>query len=140
MGYERKATRFPVKFGSTFAGEQLAGQGTITNLSAGGCSIESTITLTVQSMVGLHIHIPAAPLPLQIEHATVRWAWGNLFGLQFERMAQSEIDRLQHILHNLEYGSASGQPALTPPPPITDAQTEQDPTPPQPHSENHSSS
>lgn len=107
MGYERKATRFPVKFGSTFAGEHLAGQGTITNLSMDGCSIESTIRLTVRSVVGLHIHLPDPPSPIQIERAIVRWACGNLFGLEFERMTQTETNRLQYLIHNLEHGIAT---------------------------------
>ena len=104
MGYERKATRFPVNFSSTFAGEQLAGQGTITNVSVGGCSVESTITLTVKSTLGLHINIPDSPRPLEIDQAIVRWACGNMFGLEFERMSQAEADRLERLIQDLEQG------------------------------------
>jgi len=110
MGYERTATRFTVNLSGTFAGEQLAGQGTITTLSMGGCSIDSTITLTIHSTVGLHIRIPDSPHPLEIEHAIVRWACGNLFGLEFERLSQSETDRLHHVLHNLEHGPLAAMP------------------------------
>lgn len=102
MGYERKATRFPVAFGRAFAGEHLAGQGTITNLSLGGCSIESTIRLTVRSAVGLHVHLPDSPFPIQIERAIVRWACGNLFGLEFEQISEPDMNRLRELILDLE--------------------------------------
>lgn len=102
MAYERKAPRFSVNFRSTFAGEQLAGRGIITNLSVGGCSIESTITLPVHSTVGLHIQVPDSRWPLQVDRAIVRWVRGSMFGLEFESLSPAETDRLQHLLHDLE--------------------------------------
>ena len=66
MGYHRKSPRFDVNFGSTFADDTLAGQGTIINLSVGGCSIESKITLPAQSIVGLQIQLPDSQGPLVV--------------------------------------------------------------------------
>lgn len=104
MGYHRKSPRFDVSFGSAFAGEQLAGQGTVTNLSMNGCSVESKITLTAQSTVGLHIQLPDSRWPLQIDGAVVRWVRGNTFGLEFVAVSDAETARLQHLLHDLEQG------------------------------------
>lgn len=104
MGYSRRSPRFDVNFGSTFAGEFLAGQGMITNLSIGGCSIESTITLTAQSVVGLKIQLPDSRWPLEIEQAIVRWVRGNTFGLEFRALSASDTTRLQHLLHDLDQG------------------------------------
>ncbi|MEQ1792816.1 MAG: PilZ domain-containing protein [Nitrospira sp.] len=104
MGYSRKSPRFDVNFGSTFAGEFLAGQGTITNLSVGGCSIESKITLTAQSVVGLKIQLPDSQWPLEVEQAVVRWVRGNIFGLEFQLLSETETTRLQHLLHDLDQG------------------------------------
>lgn len=104
MGYHRKSPRFDVNFGSAFAGEFLAGQGTVTNLSVGGCSIESKITLTAHSLVGLKIQLPDSQWPLEVERAVVRWVRGNTFGLEFEALSGPEAARLQQLLHDLDQG------------------------------------
>lgn len=104
MGYHRKSPRFDVSFGSTFAGEQLAGQGTVTNLSVSGCSIESKMTLTPRSTVGLHIQLPDSQWPLRVQGAIVRWARGNTFGLEFETISEAETTRLQQLIYDLEQG------------------------------------
>lgn len=104
MGYHRKNQRVDVNFGGTFAGEVFAGQGTITNLSVGGCSIESKITLPAQSVVGLKIELPDSQWPLEIERAVVRWVRGNTFGLEFETLSKPDTTRLQHLLCDLGQG------------------------------------
>lgn len=104
MGDIRKHPRFPVDFGSTFSGLQFAGHGTIANLSVGGCSIESKVTLTAKSSLALHIQLPDSRWPLHIERAVVRWARGNAFGVEFETMAPNEMDRLQRLIQDLEQG------------------------------------
>jgi hypothetical protein len=104
MGYHRKSPRFDVNFGSTFAGETLAGQGTITNLSVGGCSIESKIPLPAQSMVGLQIQLPDSHWPLEITEAIVRWVRGNTFGLEFQTLSEPDAARLQQLLFDLDQG------------------------------------
>lgn len=104
MGHLRKSPRFTVNFGSTFAGESLAGQGTITNLSVGGCSIESRITPGAQSVMGLKIQLPDSQWPLEVEQAVVRWVRGNLFGLEFQALSEADTTRLQQLLYDLEQG------------------------------------
>ncbi len=104
MGYHRKNPRFDVNFGSTFAGDTLAGQGTITNLSVGGCSIESKITLPAQSVVGLQIQLPDSQWPLEINQAVVRWVRGNTFSLEFQALSDPDTTRLQQLLQDLDQG------------------------------------
>lgn len=104
MGYHRKSPRFGVNFGSTFAGDALAGQGTITNLSVGGCSVDSKISLTTQSVVGLKIQLPDSQWPLEIEQAVVRWVRGNTFGLEFQALSNPNTTRLQQLLQDLDQG------------------------------------
>ena len=69
MGEIRKHPRFPVYFGSTFSGEQFAGQDTIANLLVDGCCIELKVTLTAKSSIVLHIQLPDSRWPLQIDRA-----------------------------------------------------------------------
>ncbi len=104
MGEVRKHPRFPVDFGSTFSGEHFAGQGTIGNLSVGGCSVESKITLTANSTLALHIQLPDSRWPLQIDRAVVRWSHGAAFGVEFVDMTQDNIDRLQRLVQDLDQG------------------------------------
>ena len=106
MGYHRKNQRFDVRFSSTFVGEALAGQGTITNLSVGGCSIESKITLTAHSIVALKIQFPDSPRPLEIAQAVVRWAHGNTFGLEFQALSETDTTLLQQRLQDLNHTTA----------------------------------
>lgn len=101
MGYERKAQRFDVQFGSTFAGDHLAGQGTITNLSSGGCSIESAITLPVDSVIGLNMAVPNGGGRIHIERAVVRWTRGTTFGLEFTDVPARDRDQLHQLLLSL---------------------------------------
>lgn len=104
MEYHRKSPRFDVHFGSTFAGETLAGQGTITNLSVGGCSIESTIPLPAQTVVGLNIQLPDSQWPLKVDRAVVRWVRGHTFGLEFQGLSEPDTTRLQQFLQDLDQG------------------------------------
>lgn len=104
MAYQRKSPRFEVNFGSTFAGELLAGQGTVTNLSLGGCSIESNITLPPGSTIGLKIALPDSSWPLEVERAVVRWVRGNLFGLEFNSLSDAETTRLHQLIQDLDQG------------------------------------
>ena len=104
MTYERKVRRFDVQFVGTFAGDHLAGQGTITTLSAGGCSIESAITLPVQSVVTLHIAFPPNAPPIHVEQAIVRWSRGTSFGLEFIAVPEEDRHRLLHFLQQLTLG------------------------------------
>lgn len=104
MGEIRKHPRFSVDFGSTFSGEQFAGQGTIADLSVGGCSIDSKVTLTAKSSLALHIQLPDSRWPLQINRAVVRWVRGSSFGVEFEQISQADIDRLHQLIQDLEQG------------------------------------
>lgn len=104
MGYTRKNPRFDVNFGGTFAGEFLAGQGTIINLSVGGCSIESPVTPAAQTVMGLQIQLPDSQWPLEIGQAVVRWTRGTTFGLEFHTLSATDTARLQQLLYDLDQG------------------------------------
>ncbi|ULA62592.1 MAG: PilZ domain-containing protein [Nitrospira sp.] len=102
MEHHRQCPRFDVNFESTFASDTFAGQGTITNLSMGGCSIEANIALPAQSLVDLQIQLPGFPRPLRIEQGVVRWARGNTFGLEFHALSEPDTTCLQQLLQDLD--------------------------------------
>jgi len=104
MGYTRKNPRFDVNFGGTFAGEFLAGRGTIINLSVGGCSIESPVTPAAQAVMELQIQLPDSQWPLEVRQAVVRWTRGTTFGLEFHTLSAADTTRLQQLLYDLDQG------------------------------------
>lgn len=104
MAYIWKSPRFDVNFWSAFAGEMPAGLGTIANLSVGGCSIASRITLPPQSVAGLQIQLPDSRWPLEVEQAVVRWVRGTTFGLELQTLSDPDTARLQQLRCDLDQG------------------------------------
>lgn len=100
---DRRITpRFRVQFRTTFcAAPTLDGIGTILDLSAGGCRVESTASLTPGLALELRIYAPGLDWPLMVEAATVQWVSGQTFGLAFFRMPEAERQRLEQVIQNL---------------------------------------
>ena len=100
---ERRITpRFRVQFRTTFcAAPTLDSTGTILDLSAGGCRVESTASPTPGLTLELRIYAQNVDWPLMIEAATVQWVSGQTFGLAFFRMTDSEQQRLEQVIRDL---------------------------------------
>lgn len=100
---ERRATpRFRVLFRSTFsAGSQLEGEGTVMDLSLGGCKVHSTTRASLDSPLELRIYVPSLDWPLMVDRAAVRWAEAPAFGLAFLRVRDTEQERLRQVLAEL---------------------------------------
>ena len=103
MMEQRKNLRFQVQFRSSFSSiAMVGGEGSIIDLSIGGCRIESHTD--VQPGAALEVRIVAGEHepPIQIQQAVVRWSrWGQ-FGLEFVTMAPEEWARLQHTVKQIE--------------------------------------
>lgn len=98
----RITPRFRVQFRTTFcAVPTLESTGTILDLSAGGCRVDSTAALTSGLTLELRIHAPDLDWPLMVEAATVQWVSGQTFGLAFFRMIDSERQRLEQVIQRL---------------------------------------
>jgi hypothetical protein len=100
---DRRITpRVRVQFRTTFcAAPTLDSTGTLLDLSAGGCRVESAASLTSGLALELRIYAPDLDWPLMIEAATVQWVSGQTFGLAFFRMTDSEQQRLEQVIQNL---------------------------------------
>lgn len=59
------------------------GNGTVANLSVKGCQVHSDASIQKGDHVSLRLHIAHRDVPVSIEMATVRWAEGSRFGLEF---------------------------------------------------------
>jgi len=100
---DRRATpRLRVQFRTTFSGSTiLEGTGVMLDLSAGGCRIESPVTVEPGFSLELRIHAPDLDWPLMIEAASVQWVSGQIFGLAFFQIRDTEHQRLEQVISGL---------------------------------------
>src|SRR5438093_5014572 len=97
-----KFPRFRVQFRSKFSGEQIDGEGKAIDLSQRGCRIESELTVPASTMLELRLHVPGLDWPMRVEQASVKWARGREFGLEFVRILPVEEEKLQKVVKDLE--------------------------------------
>jgi len=98
---DRRATpRLQVKFRTTFSSAPIVdGVGVMLDLSSGGCRIESPVSVEPGTTLELHIYAADLDRPLMIDAANVQWVSGQMFGLAFFRI--TETDRLGRIISEL---------------------------------------
>ena len=82
----------------------MAGEGTATNLSVRGCTVESHMPVPSGTELELCALIPDDDCPWTPEKAVVRWSFLRKFGLEFTRIRPEERERLRHLLSTLETG------------------------------------
>jgi hypothetical protein len=101
----RAMPRLRVQFRTTFsASSKLEGTGLVLDLSTGGCRIESPIIVEPGVSLELRIYAPNVEWPLMIEAASVQWVSGQIFGLAFFRMTETEQLRLGQVISDLMAG------------------------------------
>jgi len=100
---ERRATpRIRVLFRSTFSSDsQPEGEGTVMDLSLGGCKVHSKTQMSLDKSLELRIYVPGIDWPLMVDSAAVRWAEESAFGLAFLRVRDTEQERLRQVLAEL---------------------------------------
>ncbi|MCP9451353.1 MAG: PilZ domain-containing protein [Nitrospira sp.] len=98
----RGQPRFSAQFRSCLSGGQLEGQGRTVDISAGGCKIESEVTVPPGTVLECRIYIPGLDWPLRIDEAQVKWTKGNVFGVLFTGVNPQEREKLKMVLAELE--------------------------------------
>lgn len=81
-----------------FAGARFIGEGTILNLSPGGCLVEGKRTLMEGSYLTVRLLLPDNAPALAIDLAAVRWVHAHYFGIEFLRLPTLELSRLERFL------------------------------------------
>jgi len=92
---------FPLAFSRievpvSFTGD-TEGEGTVVNLSVKGCRVLSDATVELGDHLSLSFDIRQKD-PLMIDLATVRWAQGRAFGLEFISVGLAEEKRLRQFI------------------------------------------
>ena len=99
----RKHRRFAVSLPSTLVQrDQFRHKGSIRDLSAKGCRVESLISPFTGMQVTLLLHLPGDAAPVKIENAAVRWCGTQGIGIEFLVVAEPEQVRLGHFIKDLE--------------------------------------
>jgi len=91
---------FPV----SFYGQDISGEGSIINISMGGCSLRTTAKLEDGAILNLSLQISKDVPPVIMDAGMVRNARGGVVGVEFLLWQQSERDRLQQFVRGLLIG------------------------------------
>ncbi len=102
-GYPRFRVQFPI----SFSRDDIAGEGTVIDISKRGW--KATVATSSQSVrqgmcLKLRLSLPDQAPPMDIELAAVRWAKGQESGLEFINMEPEEQTRLRRFVSTLETG------------------------------------
>jgi hypothetical protein len=94
----REYERVPVRLPATFATHHLSGEGEISDLSLGGCTMRTDTPLVNGDTLRLTFHLPRAPVPIIVDVALVRSTPTGSTGLQFQQIASAEHARLSALM------------------------------------------
>ncbi len=95
-GAERRASpRIPVVFAAAFSADHARGQGALSDLSMGGCLIETGNPPAAGTLLAVKLFVSEEKTPLEAT-ASVHWVDGKRMGIKFLRV-QSQ-DRLLKLL------------------------------------------
>lgn len=94
--YHRGLYRLPLTYPAMYCVSSTVGEGTISNISAVGCTIETDQPLSDDQRLALRLLLPDQRESLPIEAAQVRWVNGNRAGVEF-----IQVDRAANLrLHS----------------------------------------
>lgn len=99
----RKYPRFSVSFSGTLVQkDQFRHAGSVRNLSAKGCRVDSLISPYTGMQLTVQLHIPGESRPIIIDKAAVRWSGSAGIGLEFLTVAPPHQDRLDRMIQQLQ--------------------------------------
>ena len=98
--YKREHYRLPLPtaYPAMFCDQATIGEGTVTNLTVFGCTIECAGVVPDNTTLLVRLLLPDRKESLAIEQAEVRWVKGNLVGLQFGRLERDADLRLHNFV------------------------------------------
>ncbi len=96
--YSRAHFRVSVNHPVMFAGVPFIGEGQLTNLTVGGCSLECGWELPLGASVRLRLLLPDHSTSLPIDIAAVRWSNHTHAGLEFVSLPEQSQRRLHSFV------------------------------------------
>lgn len=95
----RAKSRVPVDYRVAFTGENVSGEGVMTNLTIGGGQIASDVQLAIGASLCLRVELSGARSPIVIALAIVRWKEDDRYGVEFVRFEGRAKQHLQDMLN-----------------------------------------
>jgi len=92
----REWERIPVRFSTAFSGSHIRGEGTVVNISKGGCKIDTDVKVQVGALLYMQLFLSQGEPPVEVA-GSVRSAKDGKLGVKFLRVAREE-QRLQHFI------------------------------------------
>ncbi len=89
----RGYSRFRVQFQLSCSGDDIAGEGTVLDISKRGWKatvVTSTLRVQQGTYLKLRLSLPDQAPPMDVDSGAVRWAQGREFGLDFHIMGSEE--------------------------------------------------
>jgi hypothetical protein len=109
----RSSPRKYVRYSASVQTDNGAGEGTLFDLSATGCRMQSNAALTPGSYLALHFEVPQTESQLAVEVSVVRWHKDNQFGIEFLRYAEGVRERVSDLIEGREAPAISNQPVVS---------------------------
>lgn len=106
----RNSPRRYVRYSASVQTDNGAAEGTLFDISATGCRMQSNVALTPGSYLALHIEAPEVETPLAVEVSIVRWHKDNQFGVEFLRYAQGDRERVTDLVEGRVVPAAVATP------------------------------
>lgn len=94
----RHSPRFRMEGDIAFQADDRLVEGTLLNLSTGGCAVTSSTLFHKGEYLELRVYLPDYDPPVEVDLAAVRWASGQTCGLEFIRIKNEMQQQLRHIL------------------------------------------
>ena len=109
----RSSPRKYVRYSASVQTDNGAGEGTLFDLSATGCRMQSNAALTPGSYLALHFEVTQTESPLAVEVSVVRWRKDNQFGIEFLRYAEGVHERVSDLIKGYEAAAIPNEPVQT---------------------------
>ena len=94
----RQYVRFVTRFPATFSLDRLRGKGEVTEISVGGCTLETDAALSPGSILRLMLMPPASESAIAVDAALIRSVRGKKAGIEFLRFQPEEKERLNKFV------------------------------------------
>ena len=72
----------------------------VLDLSAGGCSAESSVPVQVGTELRLSLFLADHRWPIRIDGAVIRWVSGKSFGMEFFKLTPAVQERLREFVRS----------------------------------------
>jgi hypothetical protein len=94
----RTYDRLEIKCPMTFSGESGAGEGTVVELSMGGCSVSTSADIVAGMILKMSLKVSSDVAPILVKAAVVRHVRLKAVGVEFLQWERSERERLQQFI------------------------------------------